>query len=237
MFPSTDRKTCRAASSSRAMRSALLVLGSALIAGFGQPPSAQAQYVPSASHPGAAPIARAPAPRRLAVPTTPPRAGVFRPGFGPFATFPYGRHGRFGFGFPYYGTPFGTGFGGDTTARASAEATASPRVGTAIINAPGNGQGATTAPMLQVPQPRAADTALEAAGLSASGGGEGAAHVRKVLADIAGAREAERLSRRTGSRYIYVDRDLRELANERRALRREEGRRRNPHILYLGFDE
>ena len=222
-------------SGARSPRRASVFLGAVLFVGVAT--AAQAQYAPSAGHPIAGPSARVATPQRLALPTGPRRADVFQPGFGPFTTFPFGRQGRFGFGFPYYGAPFGTGFGGDNTARSSSEATASPRVGTAIINAPGGGQGPTTSPTVRVPLPRAADTALEAAGLAASGGGEGAAHTRKVLADIAAAREADRLSRRTGSRYIYVDEDLRELADERRALRKEEGRGRNPHILYLGFDK
>lgn len=166
-------------------------------------------------------------------------ASVFAPGFGPFATFPYaslkrggaylgfGHLGGLGFGYP--------GFGGDTRATASAEANATQRSATAIINTPGAAPAPAPAPTVTIPNPRLSDSALEAAGLAATGGGEGAAHTRKVLTEIAAAREADRLSRRTGSRYIYVDEDLRELSDERRALRRAEGRGRNPHVLYLGF--
>ena len=219
----------------RGSRSLVAAVGAALLGSVATTSApAQRQVAHPVVHP--APVLRAGTGPRLALPSAPRRAGVFRPGFGPFSTFPFGgfRGGVYpGFGFPYYGQ----GFGGDTTARSSAEATASPRVGTAIINAPGGGQPAAASPTVRIPTPRLSDTALEAAGLSASGGGEGAAEVRKVLSDIASAREADRISRRTGSRYIYVGDELRELAAERRALRRSERRGRNPHILYLGFDK
>ena len=195
------------------------------------------------AHPAVAPrvvvgprVAQRVAPiRRVPVRTTfdhPP--SVFAPGYGPFTTFPFGRGFRGGL-YPGYGVP---GLGGDTTARSSASATASPRSTTAIINGSSAVPAAPAAPsVVEVPTQRLTDAALEAAGVAASGGGEGAAQTRRLLADIAAAREADRLSRRTGSRYIYADDDLRELAGERAALRREEGRGRNPHILYLGFDK
>lgn len=45
---------------------------------------------------------------------------------------------------------------------------------------------------------------------------------------------AERMARRTGSRYIYVAPSLRRLARERAAVRQAQRRDCNPHILYLG---
>lgn len=222
-----------------------VLLGSVFVG----PAMARQIGVAPAAHPGVVPVASSFGPRRVAAPRSNARVpfgvpqrdrvNVFKPGFGPFSTFPFGHRGfgrggfKSGFGFPFFGNG---GFGGETTARAAAEATASPRTTTAIVNVPGDGQAAAPAPTVTIPNPRLSDEALAAAGLAASGGGEGAAGVRRTLGDIAAAREAERLSQRTGSRYLYVDEDLRELATERRALRKAEGRGRNRHILYLGFD-
>lgn len=45
---------------------------------------------------------------------------------------------------------------------------------------------------------------------------------------------AEHMSRRNGSRHIYIAPALRRLARERAAVRQAQGRDCNPHITYLG---
>ena len=78
---------------------------------------------------------------------------------------------------------------------------------------------------------------LEWLGIAANAQGEHSDRIRALVADIIAERETERRERRSGARVAAVDPVLADLAAERDALRDLEGRGRNPHILYLGFDE
>ena len=145
--------------------------------------------------------------------------------------YPYGL--RRGY-YPGYGYP-GYGLGGTDN-----NVTVSPNnVNTNIVG--GGGGGGSAEPPVVVrevePRPRPSDVALQSAGAAAAGGGAGSHKLRNVISSILLEREAERISKRSGSQHLYVTDEMRALAEERAALREAEGRGRNRHILYLGFDE
>ena len=72
-------------------------------------------------------------------------------------------------------------------------------------------------------------------GLAATAKGDGGAELRELLGAITARRERQYQERVSGARVVSVDEYQRELGIERTAVRRLEGRERNPHILYLGF--
>lgn len=70
----------------------------------------------------------------------------------------------------------------------------------------------------------------EALGSAAAGGS-------KVAEGIILRREQRRIGVESGARFLDVTEDMRVLDEERTFLREAEGRGRNPHILYLGYDD
>ena len=78
---------------------------------------------------------------------------------------------------------------------------------------------------------------LSALGMAAAGNGPGAAELRELIGAIVARRDRQWQERLSGARVVQVDEYQLDIDRERRAIRRLENRERNPHILYLGFDD
>lgn len=78
---------------------------------------------------------------------------------------------------------------------------------------------------------------LDALGLAATAEGRGGAELRELIGAIVARRDRQWQEQVSGARVVTVEPYQRELDTERTAIRKLERRERNPHILYLGFDD